>query len=92
MDAALRHQTSTKGYALRRIVVIADDENLKVSFRQSHQKVIQQGYRLGRGHRLVVDVAGNEHSVRLLPVNDLEDFCENVLLVLQHGELIDPLT
>ena len=91
VDAPLCHEPSAEGQALRGIVVAADEEDLEVPPSQPDQKVVQQGHRLGGGHRLVVDVPGDEHGVRRLPIHDPEDLVENIPLVLQHGVLIDPL-
>ena len=91
VDAAALHEPTTEGHTLRGVVVAADDKNPQLPLGQAHQEVVQQRHRLGGGHRLVVDITGNQHPVRLLPVDDLKDFSQNILLVLQHGKIVDPL-
>ena len=91
MYAALRHKPAAKRHALRRVVVSADEKDLEVPLGQAHQKVVQQRHSLSGGYGLVVDIPGNHHAIRLLPVNDLQNFSQNILLVLQHGKFVDPL-
>ena len=60
--------------------------------REPHQEVIQQGHRLGRGHRFVIDIPGEEHSVGGFLPDDVQKLIQNIPLVLQHGKLVYPPT
>ena len=72
-------------------MVAADEIHLEAALGKLHQKFVQQGHSLRRRHGFIVDVSGDEHSVRRLPVDDMEDLPENIALILQHGKAVDPL-
>ncbi len=91
MDAAAVHQASAEGHALRGVVVAADDEDLGVQPGEAHQEVVEQLHRLRRGDGFVIDVSGDQDGVRRFFTGNPQDFRQNVLLVLQHGEVLDPL-
>ena len=73
MDAALLHQAAAERQTLGRVVVAADEEGLRIALRQLHEKLVEQRDRLSGRNRLVVDVARDEHAVRLLAVDDAQD-------------------
>ena len=91
MDAAALHQPPAEGEAFRGVVVAADEEHLITALRKTHQEIIQQRHRLGGRHRFVVDVPGDQNAVRTLLLDDLQDLGQDMLLILQHGKLVDPL-
>ena len=91
VDAAAGHEAAAEGHPLRGVVVSADEEYLKMPPGQLHQEFVQQCHCLGGGDGLVVDVSGDEHAVRRLAVRNVQDFFENIALVLQHGKSVDPL-
>lgn len=91
VDAAALHQPSAEGHALRGVVVSADEEDLEPPFRQTHQKIVQKRHRLRGGDGFVIHVPRDQDPVRLFPVDPVQDAVQNVLLVLQHGEITDPL-
>ena len=84
MDAAGIHNTRSKCNSLRRIMVSADNEYLKLSFGQLNEKVVKQLNCLRRGNRFVVDISGNDHTIRLFSINDIDDFFEYVFLIFKH--------
>ena len=85
------HQPAAEGHPFRRIVVAADEKDLQLPLGQPAEEVIQQLHRFGRGDGAVVDVAADQNGVGALLIDDQEDLGEDVSLVLQHGEFIDPL-
>ena len=92
MDSALLDQSPGKGHALRRVVVAADDKNLHPTFHQPDQKIVQQSDRLRGGHRLVIEIPGQNHCIRAFLIDNIDDFCQDIGLILQHAELIDSLS
>lgn len=91
MDARLVDEPVCEGEPLRRVMVAADDEHRQPALRQLHEEVVEQLHGLGGGHALVVHVARNQHAVRHLVADDMQNPGQDVLLVFQHGKLIGPL-
>ena len=87
----LRQQAPSKGKALGRIVVAADEKDWDLLPGQGGEKPVQQGHRLGWRQGAVVDIASNEHGIRPLLPGDIQDLVQNVLLVLQQGDVVEPL-
>ena len=90
MDAARVHQPRSEGDPLRRIVVAADDEHFQLSLRELHEKLVEQLHRLGGGDGFVVDIPREDDRVRRLAVDDIDNLLEDVLLIFDHGKLVDP--
>ena len=78
--------------SLRRVVVPADDEDLQISSCEIVQEVVKQLNSLGRRNGLVVDVARQDHRIRFLPFDNVQDFFQNIPLIFQHAEFVDPLS
>ena len=74
MNTAGIHNVRTKINPFRRIVVSADNEYLELSFGQLNEKVVKQLNCLRRGNRFVVDISGNDHTIRLFSINNIDDF------------------
>ena len=72
-------------------MVAADGKHRQLPQGQLGQEPVQQPHRLGRGHRLVVQVACQQDPVHRVLVQQGKDLLQNVLLVLQHGKFADPL-
>ena len=70
VDAAFVHQPGAEGKALGRVVVAADHKNRQLPRRKPREKIVAQGHRLCGRHALVIDIARNEHTVRLLVIDD----------------------
>ncbi len=58
---------------------------------QSGQKIVQQRYRLCRGHASVIQIPCQYHGLHPLLQGDLIDLLQDMSLVLQHGSLEQPL-
>ena len=91
MDAGTLHQPPTEGQTLRAVMVAADDQHREVPLRQTAEEIVQQGHRLCGGNGLVIDVAGDQHGVGMLAVNDSDNLGENGCLLFDHGNFINPL-
>ena len=89
MDPALFHDASAVGDALCRVVVSADDKNLEISLCQRDQEVIKQVDSLYGGDGFVIDIPGDDHCVRGLPVSELSDLLQYIFLIFDHGKAID---
>ena len=88
MNTAGIHNARTRSNPFRRIVVSANNEYLELSFGQLNEKVVKQLNCLRRGNRFVVDISGNNHTIRLFSINDIDDFFEYVFLIFKHRILI----
>ena len=73
------------------VVIAADGKHLQATLHQPDQKTVKEDDRFGRGNRLVVEVPGEKHSIRVLGVDDAQALFQNVGLVLHQAELIQPL-
>ena len=91
MDAAALHEPSAEGDALGGVVVPADDERLYPPPGELGEEGVEELYRLSGGDGFIVDIPGDEHRPGLLGLDDPADLPEDVFLILQHGELVDPL-
>ena len=85
------HQASAKRNAFRRIVVPAQHEHLGTRRRKFHQKIVEHGNRLGTRHRLVVNIARNQHGVRMLLAYDSQNFTQYIHLFVEHVMLAHAL-
>ena len=92
MHAAPVQKPGAERDSLRRVVVPADDEDLKILSCEIVQEVVKQLHGFGRRNGLVVNVARQDHRIRFLPVDDVQDFFQNIPLVFQHAEFVDPLS
>ena len=88
MNTAGIHNARTKSNPFRRIMVSANNEYLELSFGQLNEKVVKQLNCLRRGNRFVVDISGNNHTIWLFSINDIDDFFEYVFLIFKHRILI----
>ena len=94
MDAVF-HQSGIDGQPLRGIVVAADHQNFHIfpvetPPGETGKEVAKQLYGLGAGDGFVVYVSGNQDRVGLFRVQNIENLLENVRLIFQHTELIEP--
>ena len=89
MDAAQVEQPRAERQPPGRIVVAADEEDLRAAPRQLNEETVEQVDRLGIRDGFVVDVAGNQHGVRFFVVDDSENLLQDMLLLLQHRHFID---
>ena len=74
----------------KQIELIKNKKTLYVEQVQNYYKEykIKQLNRLRRGNRFVVDISGNNHTIRLFSINDIDDFFEYVFLIFKHRILI----
>ena len=68
------HQAGAEAQALRGVVVAADGKDGDFLPGQGCEKPIQQAHRLGGGHRLVVQVPGQQDPVHLFPDRQVLQF------------------
>ena len=92
----LLHHASAESQPFRGVVIAADRQNFQIlpvitPPGQAEQKIVKYLYRLGAGDRFVVYVPGNQNRVRLFRVHNAENFPQNVRLIVQHTELVQPL-
>ena len=73
------------------VVVAADGEDRQLPVGQFGEEPVQQTDGFGGGHRLVVEVACQQNSIHGVGVEERQDLLQNIPLVVQHGELADPL-
>jgi len=74
MDASRIHQPSSERQALCRVMVSADEAGLHAARGKLHQKIIEQRHRLRRRDGFIVNVACDEHRIRRLTVDNVQDF------------------
>ena len=91
MHAAPRHQPAAERDALRGVVVAADDERVRHTVRQLHQKIVQQRDRFGRRDGLVVHVARDEHAVRPVGIRILHHLRQHGALIGNHRKSVHNL-
>ena len=91
MDAAVLQKPVAKSQSLWAVMIAADDKNWQLPFGQTTEKIVKQRNSLRRRHTLVIHVTCDQHGVRLLGVDNLQNLPQDILLFLQHGYLIDPL-
>ena len=87
MNAASLHEPPAKCDAFRGIVVSAQHERTYLPRGKFHQKIVQHPDRLGRRHRLVVDIARNKHRIGLLAIDSLQDARQYMPLFVEHRVL-----
>jgi len=91
VDPPALHEAVGKGEAFRRVVVAADQQHRQGPVRQLDEKIVQQRHRLRGGDVLVIDVSRDERRVRPFLIGDLQNAVQDVRLILQHREVVDPL-
>ena len=91
MDTAQFQQASGEGQPLGAVVIAADDQHRNLPFGQTAEKIVEQSHCLGRGDALVIDISGDQHRVGLFVVDDLQNLQQDVFLIFDHGDFIDPL-
>ena len=91
VDAAVPHQPAAKGQPLGAVMVAADDEYLGVQPGQAYQELVKQLHGRGGRHGLVIDVPGQQHPIRALLLDPAQGLLQDMGLILQHGETVDPL-
>ena len=72
-------------------MVAADGEDRQPPLRQLGEEPVQQGHRLGGGHRLVIQVPRQQHAVHRLAVQQGQHLPQDVLLVPQQRGLAQAL-
>ena len=82
------HHPSAVRDALSRIVVSADYKDLHISRGKRDQKVVEEIDRLHRRNRFVIDIPGDDHRVRMLPVDQFDDPVQNIFLIFDHGKSV----
>ena len=85
------HKPTAKGQPLRGVVVAADGKHRHLSLRQMIKKIVAQCHSLRRRHRLVINISADQHTVRLLCGNAVNDLLQNIRLILQHRKAVHPL-
>ena len=73
------------------VVIAADGEDRQLPVGQFGEEPVQQTDGFGRGHGFVVEVARQQNSIHGAGVEERQDLLQNIPLVVQHGELADPL-
>ena len=73
------------------VVVAADGEDRQLPVGQLGEEPVQQTNGFGGGHGFVVEVARQQNSIHGAGVEERQDLLQNIPLVVQHGELADPL-
>ena len=91
MDAACVQQAVSEGKTLRAVVVAADEQHRDAALCKRNEKPVKQRDCLAGRDALVVHIARNHNSVRMLCVCDFQNLMQNVVLIIQHGDLIDSL-
>ena len=91
MDALSFHEPAAESQTFGGVVVAADDEYLLLLFGQAAEKIIEQSHCLGRGNTFVIDITGDQYSPGLFGIDCLQDLLQDVCLLFDHGNLIDPL-
>ena len=91
MNTAALHQAFAEGEALRAVVVAADDKHLQLPLCQAAEEIIKEGHRFRGWDCFIIDVAGNQHGGGMFFIDDLQNLQQNVLLIVDHGDLIDTL-
>ena len=92
MHAARFDEAGGERDPLRRVVVAADHEDLRALGLQPAQKIVKKLHRLCGRHSFVVDVSGDQDGIRLFFVDHVQDLRQDVFLVFQHVEFVDPLS
>ena len=91
VDAAGLQQPVAEGQPLGAVVVAADEEGMELALCQAAEKVVKQRDSLGGGDAFVVHISGNQHGLRLLGIDNLQNLQQDVFLVFQHGDFVEPL-
>ena len=83
VDPLTSQHTAEAVHPHRAVMVSADhhDGRLRGCLRQARQEAVEQLHRLRGGHRLIVNVPGDHHCVRLLFLCRFDDFVQNVFLI-----------
>ena len=89
MDAALFHDTASIGYTLGRVMVSADDKDLKLSSDKLDQEIIHQIHRFHGRDRFVIDIPGDHDRVGMLCIRKFQDLIQDDFLILDHGKTVD---
>ena len=92
MYAALFHEPATEGDTFRRIMVPAQHERAHLPRGKFHQKIVKHRDRLGRRHRLVVNVARDQHRIGLFALHSLQNARQYIPLLAEHRMLAHNFT
>ena len=91
MDALAFHKPTAEGQTLGGVMVAADDKHLLLFCGKAAQKIVKQGHCLGGGDTFVINVAGDQYGPRLLGIDHVQDLIQDICLLFDHGNFIDPL-
>ena len=91
MDAACVQQAVSEGKTLRAVVIAADEQHRDAALCKRNEKPVKQRDCLAGRDALVVHIARNHHRVRMLCVCDFQNLMQDIVLIVQHRDLIDPL-
>ena len=91
VDPSRVQQARAEGETLRAVVVAADQQHRKAARGKLHKKIVEQCDGLVGGNALVVDVACEQNGVGPLRVGEFQNLPEDIRLIVQHGNFIDPL-
>ena len=85
MDAACVQQAVSEGKTLRAVVIAADEQHRDAALCKRNEKPVKQRDRLAGRDALDHD------RIRARYVCDFQNLMQDIVLIVQHGDLIDPL-
>ena len=91
MDAACVQQAVSEGKTLRAVVIAADEQHRDAALCKRNEKPVKQCDCLAGRDALVVYIACDHDRIRALYVCDFQNLMQDIVLIVQHGDLIDPL-
>ncbi len=83
-------QPGTEAQPNRRVMVAGRDDDLRAGVDDPGQRVVEEGRRLRRWHRPVVDVAGQQDRVDPLGADHLDELVEDELVRTLQGDPVEP--
>ena len=89
MNAAFTNQSGKIGDTLRGVMIAADDEHFDVFLCQLRDETVKYSHCLTGRRSLLINVAGNQHSVRVFFACNGGDLCERIDLILQKGHVVE---
>jgi hypothetical protein len=93
MNSSLGEDLSSEGNTLWTVVIARDHDNGNATLRpQARKRDIKQGHRIGRWHRAIVKIAGDQNEVQSSSLRDLTDAIENVFLIIDQRNAMEELS
>ena len=92
VDTADLEEAVTERETLGAVMVAADDEYRQLPLRKTAEEIIEYNHSLGRRNAFIIHVTRDHYCIGFLFIDDAKNLGQNILLILQKGNLVQALS